>query len=303
MNETDKHVLVVDDEAQVRDLTRRALVTSGFRCDVAEDGEEALRMASANKYDAVVTDLRMPRRHGHALCSELMRLPERPSVIVLTALSDPRLVRDLMQRGVCDIIQKPVNYDVLAAKVGAILQLEASRQVKTVPKKPAKSAARKINLLHQIESSLVELTDLCGERLDAAFEQQEELAEPPRSIRDFIRRLAESEASGADRDSGVEMPGHQSRSKERVTCFLTAIARPVDRTWAPTGEPFKLALRDLSESGVRLLHTRATNAEFLALCWNATQLVARQVRVVCDVRRCKPCGPFYDIGGQFVMAD
>ncbi len=92
-----------------------------------------------------------------------------------------------------------------------------------------------------------------------------------------------------------------STNGERDTGTI-ADAVPVDRAWERNGEPFKLALRDLSEGGGRFLHTRATNAEYLAICWKATRLAA-QIRVVCKVRRCRPCGPFYDLGGEFVMAD
>ena len=63
--------LVVDDEPQVRELTSRALARYRFQCDQACDGEEALEACNRVAYDAVVTDLRMPRRHGHSLAVEL----------------------------------------------------------------------------------------------------------------------------------------------------------------------------------------------------------------------------------------
>lgn len=297
-----RNVLVVDDEPQVRALTVRALATAGVVCEQAEDGESAFRKLCTKAYDGLITDLRMPRRHGHALCKDAMTLPEPPRMMVVTALADPRLVRDLMGRGVYDVVQKPVQYDVLAAKVLTMLERGASP---SIPKPAPKTTQRptRVNLLHQIEATLVELTDLFGERLDTVFDVSDELPDPPRAVREFIRRLAESEVADGDHPKAVVLPQHNERQKSRVTCYTTAIATPVDRKWAPCGEGFKLALRDLSESGGRLLHTRAVNAEYLALTWNATQLVAKQIRVVCRVRRCKPCGPFYDIGGQFVMAD
>lgn len=297
------HILVVDDESEVRDLTRRALRGSGFTCDIAADGEEAFRLVSSTPYDGVVTDLRMPARHGHALCNDLMRLPDPPAVMVVTALSDHRLVRDLLERGVHDVVQKPVDYGVLAAKVEAMIKRGATRRTQVIAAKPKSSAARKVNLLHRIESTLVELTEFCGERLDTTFEHEGKLSDPPRAAREFIRRLAESEASGGGKPVAVVLPGHEDRSRDRLTCYTTAIGVTVDRKWNALGEPFKLALRDLSESGGRFLHTRAVNAKYLAICWNASQLVAKQIRVVCEIKRCKPNGPFYDLGGQFVRAD
>lgn len=303
MSEQDGKILVVDDEAQVRDLTCRALSSHGYACDVASDGEEAFRLASTKPYKAVVTDLRMPNRHGYALYQDLRKLPEPPSVMVVTALSDDRMVQDLMGRGVHDVLIKPVDYGTLAVKVGVMMQKHSAQRTKQVARAPAKRVAKRVNLLHQIETTLVDLTEAWGNRLDPIFEFDEDLQEPPRSIRDYIRRLAENEAVGGGKPAAVVLPGHEERRKDRVTCYTTATAVPVDREWKRCGEPFKLALRDLSESGGRLLCSRATNAKFLAISWNASQLVAKNIRVIWQVRRCLPCGPFYDIGGQFLMAD
>lgn len=299
MADRQKEVLIVDDEPQVRELTRRALVASGLACDTASDGEEAMRMVGRKPYDGVITDLRMPRRHGQMLCADLARLPQPPPVLVMTAMTDPRLVENLLSQGVYDVVHKPVNYLTLAAEVQKMLLSPRAPSTAIGGAPPAKRS----NLLHLIESSLVDLTELFGERLDMVFESTEEMPDPPPAVRNFIRRLALRESSPSKRPRSVVLPGHEGRERERVTCYATATATPVNRDWEPVGQPFKLALRDLSESGCRTLYTRATNAEHLALRWNATQLVAKQIRVVTKIRRCKPLGPFYDIGGQFVMPD
>lgn len=297
MSLAERTVLVVDDEAQVRQLTCRALSACGFQCDQAQDGAEAISMASDRSYDAVVTDLRMPHRHGHALCTDLMELPKPPKVLVLTALGDARLTRDLLVRGVRDVVQKPVQYDVLAMKVLAMVEGPNSVESESVKERKPR-AALKINLLQKIETTLTELTDLFTDKLESVYPPGEELPEPPKAVRDYIRRLSAGESQGQ------ELPGDpSSRNNERVTCCTTAIAVPVNRHWKPVCEPFKVALRDLSESGVRLLHTRATTAGYLALSWPATQLASREIRVVVQVVRCRPCSRFYDIGGVFTMAD
>ena len=293
-----KTALVVDDEPQVRSLTSRALTDCGFQCDQAGDGEEAIKLAESRQFDAVVTDLRMPRRHGHALCSDLLQLSPPPHILVLTALSDPRLVHDLLSRGVRDVVQKPTQYDVLAMKVLSMVESGTAPSAPPRPKREKPRAALKMNLLHKIETTLSELTDLFGDKLDPLFDDLEDIPEPPKAVREFIRRLSDTESNG------FEIPTeHNSRALERVTCFTTAFAVPVDRHWKPVCEPFQVALRDLSESGLRLLHTRATNAEYLALSWTAAQLVSTNIRIVAKVVRCKPCSRFYDIGGQFAMAD
>ena len=55
------------------------------------------------------------------MCTDLMELPNPPCVMVVTALTDPRLVRDLMMRGVKDVVQKPVKEKELAAAVDKAL--------------------------------------------------------------------------------------------------------------------------------------------------------------------------------------
>jgi response regulator RpfG family c-di-GMP phosphodiesterase len=114
-------VLVVDDEDVMRDLTRRALDQHGFRCVVAQDGIAAENLLRRRRFDAIIVDLRMPRKHGHQLITEVLQDRLHPLVIVLTGVCEGRLVQDLLSRGVADVVLKPCNYDLLAAKLHAYL--------------------------------------------------------------------------------------------------------------------------------------------------------------------------------------
>jgi len=114
--------LVVDDEMLVRDLTTRALSLEGIDCNSTADGAEALQLLKRQSYDAVVTDLRMPNTHGHALAVQVLARENPPVVIVLTGVSEPRWAKDLLKRGVSDIVFKPTDYGVLALKVKKLLE-------------------------------------------------------------------------------------------------------------------------------------------------------------------------------------
>jgi HD-like signal output (HDOD) protein/DNA-binding response OmpR family regulator len=120
MKNSPYRALVVDDELAVRNLTIRALTSEGFCCQPAADGLQAQELAAVNRYDVVVTDLRMPNRHGHALASELLEREDRPLVVVLTGVLDPKLARDLVARGTDYVEFKPVQYELFAAKVAAL---------------------------------------------------------------------------------------------------------------------------------------------------------------------------------------
>ena len=296
MTEPLKTALVVDDELQVRSLTCRALSNCGFQCDEACDGVEALRLANSSKYDAVVTDLRMPNRHGHALCNDLMKLADPPNVMVLTALQDARLVRDLLERGVYAVVQKPVKYDELATQVLGMVDKNQAQSQNVAATETDPLHEEKV--LKQIETTLHALTELHSDRLVPIFEGTDNLTDPPAAMRDFVKRITKNESLGNDFNGLIS-----SRMQERVSCFTLATAVPVDRHWNPVDEPFRVAIRDISEGGLRLLNTRATYAEQLALSWRATHLEGFQLKLVAKVVWCKPFSRFYDIGCQIAVND
>jgi HD-like signal output (HDOD) protein/DNA-binding NarL/FixJ family response regulator len=115
--------LVVDDEKSVRALLISCLFRQGFVCNEAEDGAKALREIEYAHYDLVVADLRMPNRNGHALCQAVLDQRDRPRLVVVTGVDDPRIARDLQARGVDHIFQKPID---LPAFVSRILELTQS---------------------------------------------------------------------------------------------------------------------------------------------------------------------------------
>ncbi len=127
MNDSPFQVLVVDDEAAVRELTIRALDDAGFECEPAINGEQALKMIEMKEYAAVVTDLRMPNLHGHALAVNLLAREHRPLIYVVTGVIEPKLARDLLSRGVDDIFFKPVDHQMLAVKIAARLAAKGNR--------------------------------------------------------------------------------------------------------------------------------------------------------------------------------
>jgi CheY-like chemotaxis protein len=115
--------LIVDDEPALRRLTATVLAQFNFTCEQAGDGEEAGNLVNRGKYDVVVTDLRMPKRNGHALATELLASgDQRPLVVVLTGVLEPRLATDLIARGVDAVEFKPVNFPLFGAKIRAMCE-------------------------------------------------------------------------------------------------------------------------------------------------------------------------------------
>jgi DNA-binding response OmpR family regulator len=116
------NALIVDDEPAICRLLSRVLREEGFRCDLACDGAEAVEMAAGNQYHLVLTDLKMPNLHGHALAMQLLTLKQRPAIVVHTGVVEPRLARDLLIRGVDDIVFKPADTRTLAVKARLLVE-------------------------------------------------------------------------------------------------------------------------------------------------------------------------------------
>ena len=135
--------LVVDDEPALRTLLMRALMREGFSCDSAGDGAQAQDWLQRERYDLVVTDLRMPNVNGHTLAVEVLQIKVRPVVIVLTGVLEPRLAKDLLARGVDGIEFKPVDYSLLSAKSKALVERHQTllRAAKQSLVQPAVAAA------------------------------------------------------------------------------------------------------------------------------------------------------------------
>ncbi len=116
------NALIVDDDPIARKTVRFALEHEDFVCTEATDGDQALERLAKSNFDLVVTDLCMPKMHGHSLVIELLAHDPRPLVVVHSGFDDPRLTREMMVRGVDDIVYKPSNYAAFAAKVRVLTE-------------------------------------------------------------------------------------------------------------------------------------------------------------------------------------
>ena len=119
-NRTDK-VLVVDDDARIRDLLRRYLTQEGFEVMVAEDGKALNRLLLRETVDIIVLDLMMPGEDGLSICRRLRAANDRTPIIMLTAKGEDvdRIVG--LEVGADDYLGKPFNPRELLARIHACL--------------------------------------------------------------------------------------------------------------------------------------------------------------------------------------
>ena len=102
-----KRVLYAEDELTNRKLIQIRLKSEGIECDVAEDGQEALRLYRENTYDMVILDHYMPRMNGDNVAKEIRR--ENTSIPIIGITSDDESTEYLRFCGFNEVIVKPLK--------------------------------------------------------------------------------------------------------------------------------------------------------------------------------------------------
>ena len=115
-------VLVVDDDATVRDVVARYLGDAGYRVDLAADGEGALEAAARDRPDAVVLDLMLPGTSGLDVCRALRAGQRPPAIVMLTALGEEDDRIRGLELGADDYVSKPFSPRELVLRVGSVLR-------------------------------------------------------------------------------------------------------------------------------------------------------------------------------------
>ena len=129
------HILVVDDDREIRDLLGRFLSRHGYRVTEAGDGKEMRRALSDWQIDLVILDLMLPGEDGLALCRDLRGSSQIP-VIMLTIMGEEtdRIIG--LEMGADDYLPKPFNPRELLARMKAVLR--RARKASATPSEAGK---------------------------------------------------------------------------------------------------------------------------------------------------------------------
>ncbi|HSK41496.1 MAG TPA: response regulator [Arenibaculum sp.] len=117
------HLLVVDDDREIRSLVSQFLSRHGYRISTARDGAEMLRVLEAARIDLIVLDLMLPGEDGLSLCHRLRSRDQlHVPIIMLTAMGEEtdRIVG--LEMGADDYLAKPFNPRELLARIKAVLR-------------------------------------------------------------------------------------------------------------------------------------------------------------------------------------
>jgi DNA-binding NtrC family response regulator len=114
-------ILIVDDDASVRDVISVLLQEEGYECRTASSAEAALDIAAAEAPPLVISDMKMPGRDGVRLLESFRERYPETAVIKLTGNGDTEAAGDCLRRGAVDYLLKPPNLtDLIRAIVRAI---------------------------------------------------------------------------------------------------------------------------------------------------------------------------------------
>jgi CheY-like chemotaxis protein len=125
--ETNKTILVADDESHILHVVSLKLRNAGYRVVTARDGQEALELAAQEKPDLLITDYHMPQLSGLELCQKLKQDPATCEIpaIMLTARGYHLEAHDTEQNGILRLVSKPFSPRHLLATVNEVLDQAA----------------------------------------------------------------------------------------------------------------------------------------------------------------------------------
>src|SRR5438477_2443879 len=125
---TGASVLVIDDEAPLREWLQRGLPTLGFQAATASDGSEAMEKIKHQRFDLIICDIKMPGQNGVNVLKDIKRIQPDVEVIMATGYGTVDTAVDSMKLGAYDYIAKPFTLDQLCAILEAALAIQRSRR-------------------------------------------------------------------------------------------------------------------------------------------------------------------------------
>ena len=133
--------LIVEDEPHIRELVCLHLGLEGFECTQAADGHDALRLATAQRFDLVVLDLMIPRVDGLAICRAIRRSSPNMDtpILMLTARREESDKVLGLESGADDYLTKPFGIREFVARVHALIR---RAQMAGAAARPGRRAAR-----------------------------------------------------------------------------------------------------------------------------------------------------------------
>jgi len=126
MSETQRKVLIVDDEETIRELLKQTLEEVGYSVITATNGLEALEQVSLLEVNVVLLDIKMPGMSGMEVLAKLTADWPETCVIMVTGVADMQTAIEAMKLGAYDYLVKPLNLDDVVVKIQRAIEKKDS---------------------------------------------------------------------------------------------------------------------------------------------------------------------------------
>ena len=121
-------ILIVEDDRAIREALKEGLEDESYAVDTANDGYEGYLSASADEYDAIILDVMMPEMDGFEVCRKLREEGISTPILMLTAKNQENDIVDGLDFGADDYLAKPFSFEVLLARIRALLRRPKEKQ-------------------------------------------------------------------------------------------------------------------------------------------------------------------------------
>lgn len=121
-------ILLVEDELKTQMFIKKGLEENSYQVDAASDGKSGRRMAFANEYDLIITDIILPGVDGKTLCRELREAQIQTPLLMLTALGGADQVVSGLDSGADDYLVKPFEFKELLARIRTLSKRKVKRE-------------------------------------------------------------------------------------------------------------------------------------------------------------------------------
>ena len=115
-------ILLIEDDIAISRLLKEGLEDESYAVDVVHDGGEGYRTASADEYDVIILDIMLPEMDGYEVCRALRKDGNKTPILMLTARDAERDIVEGLDTGADDYLAKPFSFDVLLARIRALLR-------------------------------------------------------------------------------------------------------------------------------------------------------------------------------------
>ena len=122
--------LLVDDDEQIRDSLRMVFSTKGCFIKTAETAEQGLKALEEQKFDIIISDLRLPGIDGLRFLRFATMIQPEPAKLLITAYKDDHVLSEAERIGISEFIEKPFSFDALVKSLAGLIRNGKEKNIK-----------------------------------------------------------------------------------------------------------------------------------------------------------------------------